>query len=351
MKDRVELFATRAEWEAARGNARIGASIVGDILSRPWDALATLTGASTPSAADRRRFERGHRFEAAVLEQYADETGDPMLPAGDALGSPGALVIVRHPTEEWATCSPDGLTTDLARVGEAKSWGTTAGIAREDITVPSMEAYDPATCPQYIAAQAYWQLEVTQAELVAVAFLLGGFRLRVIRFMPDAAAQRAMLNQVGEWRERHIIRGEPLPVDGSDACGSVVGRYLPQPGGTIEPTPEIAEIIRERIAAQRLRDEAAAIAEAHETTMKLCDAAILTKLRDLAAVSEKKPTGTVSVVLPGEGKWYAYPVAGRQSVAVSELRKHPALYDAIVAQGLLSTSAPYVVAKTTLPKE
>lgn len=351
MRDRVEIFATRAEWEAARGNQRIGASIVGDILTRPWDALATLTGAVTPSAADRRRFERGHRFEAAVLEQYADETGEPMVPAGDALGSPGALVIVRHPTEEWATCSPDGLTTDLTRVGEAKSWGTTAGIAREDITVPTMDAYDPGTCPQYIAAQAYWQLEVTQAELVAVAFLLGGFRLRVIRFLPDPAAQRAMLDQVGEWRERHLVRGEPLPVDGSDACRSVVGRYLPQPGGTIEPKPALADLIRERIACQRLRDEAQAIADGHETAMKACDAAILTELRTLAATPEKKPTGTVSITLPGEGKWYAYPVAGRATVSVSELRKRPALYDAIVAEGLLSTSAPYVVAKTTLPKE
>lgn len=348
MKDRTELYPDRETWLAAR-SGRIGSSLVGDILARPWDALATLSGLNEPTAADRRRFERGHRFEAAVLEQYGEETGEIMLPAGEAFGAPGALVIVRHPTEAWASTSPDGLTPDLSVIGEAKTWGTAVGLAREDIVIPTADAYDPAVCPQYIAAQAYWHLEVTRVEAVAVAFLVGGYRLRVVRFLADPAAQAAMLDQVGEWRERHVIRGEPLPTDGSEACRAVAGTWLPARPGSIDPTPDLAALVADRLALTAERQAVEARAEALKSREREHDARILAAIRDAEPTPDKGKS--VSIYLPGVGKWLAYTVAGRETVAVSELRRHPELYQSLTAAGLVSVGQPYTVVKGTLPKE
>lgn len=251
----IEVYPDRAAWLAARRelcdcgergdicvSGRIGASDIGCILGRsphggPWDVwLDKREGRAEEDNAD---MAQGRRWERRVLEDYAEATGAEVVSGawlahvargsveGAAAWTAGEHTLVRHPERPWATCSPDG----FARVGEGPRCGVeckavmdpaAAALWAEETQViePGHEGAWPA--PLHYVLQVYWSLAVTGLPFWDLAAILMPRRGRLVyhRFLAAPALQAALLERVGAWRQRHLVEGEELPVDDSEAAWS-----------------------------------------------------------------------------------------------------------------------------------
>lgn len=261
LRTRARIYRDRASWLAARpgeDRTRIGASEVACVLGcgfrTPFEfwRLRTEEGVDEdePAVADAEDaehaydhpLERGNRWEPVAIREYAAAyPGLTVLPAGDAFGEPGALVTVQHAAIDWATASPDALVYDGAEWGggEAKTsasspwlWGPTGTV------VQGFTGWDDSLFRLGYLYQAMWQCEVLGLPWVDL-FVLFGFRLRCYRIERNEEHQRRVVDAVGEWRERHLVRGEAPPVDGSaDARGWLSRRYAADKARTIEVAPD-----------------------------------------------------------------------------------------------------------------
>jgi len=338
---RTETYATRDAWLAARAamgsTLRIGASEVASILGvdgaykSAWDVWAEKTGAlprEAHTAAELRQLTRGQRWEAMVLSEYGELTGRETHAVGDAVGAPGGLVIVRHAVEEWATCSPDGLALDaLSGWGlvEGKTDQLGAGWASADTTLERADDYTEGLAPAPYVVQAYWQLETTGAPFVDLVCLLPRYDLRVIRILPDAGHQAHMLDTVGEWHRRHLLGGEPPPVDGSDACGRYLTARYPGLGRDMRPaTVEEAVILRE-------------LAE-----VKAAKKAATEREKVLGHMLRASAGDSYGLSLPSGAKGLIIRKAGQTGLRLAEAREaRPDLVAALDAGGFISHGAPY----------
>ena len=323
----IEVYPDRAAWLAARrqlpgscphtltGHYRIGASDIGCILGRsphggPWDVwLDKREGRAEEDNAD---MAQGRRWERRVLEDYAEATGAEVVSGawlahvargsveGTAAWTAGEHTLVRHPAVPWATCSPDG----FARVGEGPWCGVeckavmdpgAAALWDEDrdglIVTPGWEGAWPA--PLHYVLQVYWSLAVTDLPFWDLAAILMPRRGRLVyhRFLDDEALQAALLEQVGAWRQRHLVEGEEPPVDDSEAAWSYyASRDHAAP--LREASPEEAALAAELHRATQ--DEAAAKARKERVRNELG-----ARMRDVAgialgpAVGRKKPPRAV----------------------------------------------------------
>lgn len=312
--DRTEVYPDRDTWLAGRraGEHRIGASLVGRILTRPWEALEILTGqAPEHDAATLRVFARGHRWERYVIEEYAVAREVPAMSIGEALGAPsGSLVIVRHPTEPWLCASPDAGTVDPHVGGglvEAKTDAGGRGWAEADVELRSVGDYTPDVCPADYLTQAYVQLATTELPFVDLVCLLPRYELRVVRVWQDPDTQAEIVEAVGEFRERHILRGEPLPVDGSEACRRLLTRRFPGIGKECRPATADEQ------ALVRAYADAKAAEKAHAAAADEMRNALAEALGD-----------TYGLALGGKAKAILCPVAGRRTIDADALRAaHP----------------------------
>lgn len=258
--DRIEIHKDRASWERGRfdrADHRIGASEVAAILGvspwrGPWDVWAERQGVyPPPDPAKERIFARGHRYELRALQDFAEESGvftcQPWAVWAPENRSAQVIVVGK---EKWAICTPDGLCyasdsgwggAEAKTSSEPQVWGGTQVIERWEESFSSV-------VPAHYATQCYWSLEVTGLTTWTLVVLLPWYEVRWFVFLRDEEIQQALLESVGEWRERHLVRSEPPDLSHASACG----RWLTQrfPGG--QPQREATD--REALAVQRLRD-------------------------------------------------------------------------------------------------
>jgi hypothetical protein len=329
----VETYPTRDAWLAARGGTdrtRIGASEVPAILDvdgsfgTPWDVWARKTGAleqRPDTAAEAKVKARGQRWESVVLAEYADHTGRDALTPGDVVGQPGALVIVRHAVEAWAVCSPDAFTLDpLVGDGAVEAKTDVAGEwARADLTLERAADYTPEIAPAAKLVQCYWQLETTGLAFVDLVCLLPRYEVRVVRVLRDAGHQAELLDQVGAWRERHLVRGEAPEIDASETCGRWLAKRFPGAGKEVrEATAEEAALLRELANVKAAR--------------KQCEATEETLGNQLHALLGD----TYGVRLATGAKALLIPMKGRQTAKLADLEKQrPDLFAQLVAGGFI----------------
>lgn len=311
--ERTEVYSGRDEWLAARRRVphSVGASVAGHMLRRPWEALERLTGtAPAPDEATQRAYDRGHRFEPVVLREYEHARGWATFGIGAAIGSPGALVICRHPDLPWLAASPDGacLGDDTPGLVEAKTAGSDDLWADSDAEIRVAEDY-AGQAPQPYMVQAMVQLACTGLPWCDLACLLPRYELRIVRVWRDLDAEAALLDALTEWRERHLVRGEPLPTDGSDACTRGLTRRYPGLAGdkTIRPATEEEAALVRTYADARARAKAAD-AEAAEARNALA-----------ALVGD-----TYGVRVDG-GRALLIATRGRETLSLADVAKDPEL--------------------------
>lgn len=281
MRDRglVRLYDDRAEWLAARPGAtraNIGASeaacCLGTGFRTPFEFWHARMVELAPDVDDRETapddgedavptdpLARGTRWEPVVVAEYAAVTGRTTASVGAAFGRPGSIATVEHPVYPWATASPDAFAMDgdiggvecKTSVTPAACWGPHGTV------IPSAAEYDDAVLPPHYYTQALWQCEVLRLPWVDVAVLLGSYRMRVYRVLADPKTQGQLLAAVGAWRERHLVRGDPPPVDGTAAASTWLSRrYEAIKGLTVEADAGTAERLA-RFATAKARQKAA----------------------------------------------------------------------------------------------
>ena len=257
-EDRVRCYPTREAWLAGRaaGEYPLGASEIAAVLgispwSSPWDLWQRRRGAA--KQADAPAMRRGRISERMVLSLYAQDTGlHACAPA--AVWSPGReSICVVHGAEDWMRWSPDALVFD-------REWGGAEGktaIRYEGWESGQIAAWTDGCeemAPPYYAVQCYWALEVSGLPWIDLVALLPYYELVRVRIHRDAEIQEAITVQVRSWRERHLVHGEPPPVDGSSACTRyLAARHIPV--GSREATPAESEMMR-ALANARLRAKA-----------------------------------------------------------------------------------------------
>jgi predicted phage-related endonuclease len=289
----VEHFPTRAAWLASRADRRvIGASEAAMALGvSPYGTAWSLWESKQGPTAEKRgdQLQRGQRWESAVLAEYEDESGREVLTPSTAVQLDGGIVVLANRRVPWLRETPDAFAIDrrgeLGQV-EAKTavqahvWSPEPGIV--------IERWDDAHAsliPPHIAIQGYVQLIVTDLPWVDVCALVPRGRwltLRYVRLERDVDTQQQLESALTEWRERHLLHGEPPAVDGSEACNHYLARAFPSASGARKPQRgaapdelarmvELAEV-RQQIKALEaradlLRNELLQRAEGHKLTV------------------------------------------------------------------------------------
>lgn len=289
----VSTYATRAEWLTDRskpapdGYQMIGASDVPAIFGLGFVSPARFAAQkrgilprdpepSTPG--DPRAV--GNRLEAAALAEYVEHHGTP--------GETGCLHtrITRwtHPTIPWLAVSPDALVTpdespfgDVLGLVQAKIPRSASALLDYAPDVPQgyglaatlADLRGPAV-PRDYALQCLVELGTVRACGAPAAWIdlwcwpspHWHRRVRLVWDDGADAAFDALVSAVGQWRRRHIIDGEPVPVSCPDD-GFVAVRLWSREGQHV--APGYARLLCSFAAAKRAK----ALAEARIDALRM----------------------------------------------------------------------------------
>ena len=216
----LHRFASRAEWLAAR---RIGGSDVAAILGvssyrGPWDVLEALRGEAPPDRTDDSR-ERGRALEPTVLRHYARATRQAVEP------SPPHSLYTR---EDWASATPDavvrGLVVEVKTDRERRNWGEPTTIERW-----TPEAAEVVRADYYLQLTHYlWVLDADAGDLAVLVPGSDPFvpELRIYRVLRDRELEARLVDRLRGWWDRHVVRGELLDPDGSEAASRLLAQSV-----------------------------------------------------------------------------------------------------------------------------
>jgi predicted phage-related endonuclease len=271
----VRVFKTREEWLAFRTDPLvIGASEVASALnvdgaySRAWDLWERKTQGVQPqhTAPVTQRLTRGNRWEPVVLAEYADASGNQVIVPGELFGTGATdIVNIAHPSHDWLRESPDAFALspsgELGHVEGKTATRAHAWSPDHGIVIDSWDDRWAELIPPHYAVQCYVQLACSGRPWNDCCALVphgGWLSIRWVRLMRDVATQDALVHAVAEWREKHLVGGEPPETDGSAACSRYIakrfpkrGKSLPERMATAEEDARIRAYQTRKIAAKR----------------------------------------------------------------------------------------------------
>ena len=293
-RDSWRTYQTEAEWLAARSAGYgIGSSAVAAILGHsswrsPWDVWASFHAPEAAPDTAGPQLLRGHALEPLILRAYeahADEVAEHY-----------DRTIACHPLNDWARCSPDGVTASggLVEIKTAQN-----GWAWRDAPPVQHSADGLEELPRIsYGLQCYWQMLITGAPWVDLVVLPLSFdvaaicdqllaadlqealplvvkvlqgSLCVTRIMRDEPFIKALAGQIATWRLRHLVEGTEPPAGHSKHASAHHGRAV-KAGCCIiqdsdDPFTQAAEGLafwkdRERHARQRVKQFTGAMKQA-----------------------------------------------------------------------------------------
>ena len=334
----VHGFASREAWAAARRDpTALGASEVAAALGvhphmEAWALWELKRTQREPShlASTEAVLQRGHRWEAAVLAEYEDTSGCRVVAPSELLAPGTRLVTLARRDAPWLRESPDAFATD-ARTGELGHVEAKTALHRDAWSPEQgvlIERWDDgceALLPPHYAVQAYVQLAVTGLPWNDVCALVphgGWLAVRWVRLLRDEDTQGQIVEAADAWRLRHLINGEPPPVDGSRPCNRFLARAFQARPARVATDDEAARI-RELAALRAQRKTIEARAE------------VLTNELVTAAAGARLTVGAE------RGAPYGQPqvIAGRTTVDGARLRaEFPEAFAACSRSGTPSVS-------------
>jgi putative phage-type endonuclease len=256
----------RAEWLDWRREG-IGASDVAAILgispwSSPWSVWAEKVGL-LDGDDESEAMEFGRWAELMVAPWFEERTGCTVA---------GAQTQVEHRDHEWRRCTVDGFVVesdvvvtdlDLGLVDWPGEHEGVLGLCQIKTTGPGRRWEE---LPAHIQAQEQWEMHVTGLDHVWLP-VLHGRRLEVYELDRDQDDIDLIVARVTEFRERHVLAGEPPELDGHDATLRALATIYPThtPGETVSidhvagALTMLAEAKRARKAAEEEESASAAI--------------------------------------------------------------------------------------------
>lgn len=245
-----DLTPGSAEWTKCVTASKISGILGLSTWASPYSLWADAVGVTepqTPDAAALKRYDRGHRLEAVLLQYLADWFRDQ----GKMMRvRPGATV--RHPDGLDRYANPDGWVYEGRR---RTPWA--AVEAKTSLHATDWGEEGTAGIPAAYLAQCAWQMHITGLRVVFVPALVGlEFRVYVVQWEDVAEAIPGILERVGEW-ERHVRDQTPPALDGLEVTLAAVRQSHPQidRGRAVALSAETAQALT---AARNARAEAEA---------------------------------------------------------------------------------------------
>lgn len=233
--------------ELAIRAGRIGASQIAAIAGlNPWhgplDTFLEMTGRHRRDGDA--KSSHGHRWEKVIVETWCAETGMETAYFG----------TVVHPTEPWACATPDRAIFGRRAVLECKLVG--ARVAHH---------WQGETPPEYVVAQAAWQMACTNADECHVAAFIGGTDFRRYVIARDLELEATLAELGRAFYFQHIVPDDPPEYDGKTPA-SALAHLWRQTRGDMVPAPDgAAELVaayKRAAAAEKAAEEAKNAAKA-----------------------------------------------------------------------------------------
>jgi len=216
-------YDTRDEWLEAR-RAGIGASDIPQILNlSPWGGPFRVwidkrfPGEVEDDVSDAMHW--GIQLEGVIGEEYSQRHGVEMTQLG--------FTIYHHPKHEWATCTPDFAIAG-GRSGDSFVEAKTTRVAT------GWGDHLTTEIPEHYRAQVQWQMGVLGISDIDVAVLIGGSDYREYAIAFDKELFDLMLEEVIDWRQRHIDPNGPMEapsLDDSPIAIAFLKRRFPEDSG------------------------------------------------------------------------------------------------------------------------
>ena len=198
----------------------------------------------TPPFEGNEMTEWGNRLESKVAEKYAEANGVTLLE------SP----TLTHPVLSWASCTPDRICVDAdgeQRLLEVKTTGVSHAAEWGEAGTDQV--------PHRVAVQVAWQMFVTGNERCDVAVLIGGQTYRQYSLRRDAEIEQALVAQMTDFWENHVVLQIAPELDGSEAAHRYLAHLYPRNIEDLAPADEKAEEAMRDLAD--LKTEAKALEE------------------------------------------------------------------------------------------
>ena len=254
--------------------AGVGGSDVAGILGlSPWASPYSVWVSKVTALddEDNERFEFGRRAEPMLAEWFEDRTGLFVF---------GEQTWCSHRDTPWARCTVDGFVyehpgpatmQDAIAVAE---WKTTSDAPWDEV-------------PAHYATQATWSMYVCDLPAVFFGVLhlaYGRPTFRTYEFARDAADEAFVVERCTAFYERHVLGGDPPPIDGSQATTDALKGQWEGAGGIVEADVDALALVEEyryhraqvkaaeadqEAAANRLRALLADDVELHSAGRKL----------------------------------------------------------------------------------
>ncbi|MDI7267582.1 MAG: YqaJ viral recombinase family protein [Myxococcota bacterium] len=332
--DRWTHYPDRDSWAADRRSgapdwclgATDAAAIQGVGWRTPWGLWSDARGES-PSQADSPILRRGRRWEAPVLDAYHEATKYSVQ---------GLVARVAHPEHAWLRASPDAVAEDdETRRGlvEIKTAGSSDGWGEDGTLVRQWDEGAERLIPAGYAVQVYVQLACSGLPwcdvVVAIPDRVELVAIRVLRIEADLETQGALVASVAAWRERHLLGGEPPPLDGTSDCTRAIARRFRGDG---------TKQVRPATAAERALVESYASCKARLRALE--DEGDKLRNRILESIGDSYGL-EVPGLGPKPGKALAVRSAGRESVSLARLREQaPDVLETLRRRALVSHGEP-----------
>jgi len=241
----------------------------------------------------------GNIFERAVGDHIASETGK-ILRAG------GWYQSESHP---WMMASPDFW------LGVHRPEGLECKVIQNAVNASEWMIH---SAPPHVTVQSHWCMMVTDVDRWHIGALLWySQEIRHYTIERDRAFEAKILDRAQSWWERHVIGGEPPPMDSTAACGSaILDRNRRSDGRTREANESEEKIIAEWLQWRDARK----LAESQEKRSANI-------LKSIISGNRAINSQTVGRVTWGQ-------CAGKKSIDQKRLREErPEIFDEFTKQG------------------
>lgn len=156
--------------------------------------------------------EWGTRLEPVIADKFADEHPEWAITE--------KKVIYGHPEHHWAFANLDRMIICPHRGRGILEIKTASEFLRQE--------WDNDNIPDYYYVQLQWYLFVTGLDWGYFATLIGGNKYREYEVARDEAMIGQLVRLAGDFWHHYVLAGSCPPVDGSDACTTLLSRLYPE---------------------------------------------------------------------------------------------------------------------------
>tara|TARA_R100001443_G_scaffold74300_1_gene82076 strand:- start:517 stop:1467 length:951 start_codon:yes stop_codon:yes gene_type:complete len=215
-------------WFEARMKG-LGGSDIAAVLglskwSSPMDVWAAKRGLSE-EIPETNAMRRGRLLESAIATWYQEETGYEVVD-GEEMPIVGPKPFMLASPDRYVSAGKSRFGLEIKTARSVDGWGEDLGSG----------------VPVYYATQAAWYMACTNIDRwdFAVLFLVND-EFRRYTLVRNKKTEKKLVNKCGDWWQKHVVGGEPPPIDGSPAADKFLQDKFGDPGQeyrTADPVEE-----------------------------------------------------------------------------------------------------------------